>query len=71
MTATQECERVAAMKAVGYRASLPVTDPDVLLDVEVPVPEPRPRDLLVAVQAIGVNPVDAKARMRTSRNPVK
>jgi len=57
------------MKAVGYRASLPVTDPEVLLDVELPAPTPGPRDLLVAVQAIAVNPVDAKARMRAAPKP--
>jgi len=52
------------MKAVGYRRSLPVTDPDVLLDVTLPDPKPAGRDLLVQVKAVSVNPVDAKQRKR-------
>ncbi|MFH9090747.1 zinc-binding alcohol dehydrogenase family protein [Streptomyces sp. NPDC017673] len=50
------------MRAVAYRASLPVTDDDSLLDVKLPVPEPGPRDLLVQVEAVAVNPVDHKVR---------
>lgn len=53
------------MPAVAYRKSLPVDDPDSLLDVELPVPEPGPRDLLVRVEAIAVNPVDYKVRANT------
>jgi zinc-binding alcohol dehydrogenase family protein len=52
----------ARMPAVAYRKSLPVDEPDSLLDVELPVPEPGPRDLLVQVEAIAVNPVDYKIR---------
>jgi zinc-binding alcohol dehydrogenase family protein len=52
------------VKAVGYRKSLPVTDPQALLDVEVPMPQAGPRDLLVRVRAISVNPVDYKVRKR-------
>jgi zinc-binding alcohol dehydrogenase family protein len=33
-----------------------------LLDLDLPVPTPGPRDLLVAVNAISVNPVDVKVR---------
>jgi zinc-binding alcohol dehydrogenase family protein len=54
------------MKAVAYQHALPVTDPLSLQDVELPEPTPGPRDLLVAVQAIAVNPVDAKMRMRST-----
>ncbi|MEK9777147.1 MAG: zinc-binding alcohol dehydrogenase family protein [Quisquiliibacterium sp.] len=50
------------MKAVGYRACLPVTDPQCLVDIELPEPSPGPRDLLVKVQAVSVNPVDTKMR---------
>ena len=57
------------MKAVGYRASLPITDADSLLDLDVPAPTPGPRDLLVAVQAVAVNPVDTKVRMRAAPQP--
>ncbi|ALO99657.1 MULTISPECIES: zinc-binding alcohol dehydrogenase family protein [Streptomyces] len=50
------------MRAVGYRESLPVSDPRSLVDVELPVPEPGPHDLLVKVEAVAVNPVDYKIR---------
>ena len=54
------------MKAVGYRRSLPIEHPEALLDVELPTPEPRGRDLLVAVRAVSVNPVDHKVRKRAA-----
>ena len=51
------------MKAIAYRQhGLPITAPDALLDIELPTPTPEPRDLLVAVKAISVNPVDTKVR---------
>jgi zinc-binding alcohol dehydrogenase family protein len=50
------------MRAVGYRASLPISDPDSLVDVELPIPVPAPHDLLVRVAAVSVNPVDTKVR---------
>ena len=53
------------MKAVAYRQILPITDPQSLLDVELPEPVPQGRDLLVKVEAISVNPVDTKVRKRT------
>jgi NADPH2:quinone reductase len=53
------------MRAVGYRSNLPIDDPESLLDLELPVPEPGPHDLLVKVEAVSVNPVDVKERVRT------
>lgn len=50
------------MKAVGLTRYLPITDPESLLDIELPKPLPGPRDLLVRVQAVAVNPVDYKVR---------
>jgi NADPH:quinone reductase len=50
------------MRAVAYRASLPVSDPACLVDIELPFPNPGPRDLLVRVEAVSVNPVDVKRR---------
>jgi NADPH2:quinone reductase len=50
------------MRAVVFRKSLPITDPEALVDVELPRPEPTGRDLLVKVEAISVNPVDTKRR---------
>lgn len=61
------------MKAVGYIESLPITAEKSLFDFEAPKPSPGPRDLLVAVKAISVNPVDTKVRMRrqgTTEAPV-
>jgi zinc-binding alcohol dehydrogenase family protein len=50
------------MRAIGFRRSLPVTDPESLLEVELPRPAPGPHDLLVRVEAVSVNPADAKVR---------
>jgi zinc-binding alcohol dehydrogenase family protein len=52
------------MKAVAYRHILPITDPQSLLDVDLPAPVAQGRDLLVKVEAISVNPVDTKVRVR-------
>ncbi len=50
------------MKAVALKRYLPSSDPESLLDVELPDPTPQGHDLLVRVQAISVNPVDVKVR---------
>ncbi|MET0264086.1 MAG: zinc-binding alcohol dehydrogenase family protein [Duganella sp.] len=50
------------MKAVAYRHSLPITDTNALLDIELPAPTAQGHDLLVEVKAISVNPVDVKIR---------
>lgn len=50
------------MRAVAYRHSLPVDAPDFLEDVILDDPAPSGRDLLVRVEAVAVNPVDAKVR---------
>ena len=52
------------MRAVGYKTSLPIEDDRSLEDITLPRPAPSGRDLLVAVQAISVNPVDTKVRVR-------
>ncbi|MEO0447281.1 MAG: zinc-binding alcohol dehydrogenase family protein [Verrucomicrobiota bacterium] len=52
------------MKAIGYQKSLPVDDPLALQDIDLPKPEAQGKDLLVRVEAISVNPVDAKVRKR-------
>lgn len=50
------------MKAVALTRYLPVSDPDAFLDVDLPKPAPQGRDILVAVKAVAVNPVDVKVR---------
>lgn len=52
------------MKAIGYKKSLPITDTQSLMDIELPQPIATGRDLLVKVKAIAVNPVDYKIRQR-------
>lgn len=50
------------MHAVGYKTPLPITEPDSLIDIELPRPTPGARDLLVEIKAVSVNPVDTKVR---------
>lgn len=50
------------MKIVSFYKSLPIKDRESLLDLIAERPVPGSRDLLVAVRAISVNPVDAKVR---------
>jgi len=54
------------MKAVAVTRSLPISDAQSLIDLDLPAPVPGPRDLLVRVQAIAVNPLDTKMRMGKS-----
>lgn len=56
------------MRAVGFRESLPISDGQALLDLELPKPTPTGRDLLVRISAVSVNPVDTKLR-RTAPPP--
>lgn len=50
------------MKAVALTRYLPVSDPECFLDVTLPRPVPEGHDILVAVAAVAVNPVDVKMR---------
>lgn len=54
------------MKAVGYAKSLPIDDPESLIDIELPQPVATGRDLLIRVDAIAANPVDTKIRQRAA-----
>ena len=53
------------MKAIGYRACLPCSDPAALIDLDLPMPQATGRDILVKIEAVSVNPVDYKVRLRT------
>jgi NADPH2:quinone reductase len=57
------------MKAVGYRELGPIDRADSLVDIELEKPLAKGRDLLVAVHAVSVNPVDTKIRRRASADP--
>ena len=59
------------MKAIGFYRSLPIEQPDSLVDVELAKPTPAGRDLLVKIEAVSVNPVDTKVRMRGNPDPDK
>ncbi|GGC91584.1 zinc-binding alcohol dehydrogenase family protein [Undibacterium terreum] len=50
------------MKAVALTQYLPIENPESLVDVILDKPAPQGRDLLVAIKAIAVNPVDTKVR---------
>lgn len=50
------------MKAVGFTLSQPISAPSSLVDIEQDRPKIRSRDLIIAVSAVSVNPVDAKKR---------
>ncbi|WP_295734495.1 alcohol dehydrogenase catalytic domain-containing protein, partial [uncultured Bartonella sp.] len=50
------------MKAVGYFENLPISDNRSLQDFNLDMPEIGDNDLLVAVQAVSVNPIDVKTR---------
>ena len=54
------------MKAVGYIQSLPIDNPESLIDIELPQPIATGHDLLVKVKAVAVNPVDYKIRQNVS-----
>jgi NADPH2:quinone reductase len=54
------------MKAIGYYKSLPIDQDEALVDLELPKPAPTGRDLLVKIEAVSVNPVDVKTRMRAA-----
>ncbi|AQS84318.1 MAG: zinc-binding alcohol dehydrogenase family protein [Acetobacter aceti] len=57
------------MRAVGYQKSLPVTDENALVDIELPDPVATGHDILVEVKAVSVNPIDTKVRMRAEPPP--
>ena len=54
------------MKAVALTRYLPISDPESLIDVELPQPTATGHDLLVKVEAVSVNPVDYKQRKQTT-----
>lgn len=59
------------MKAIGFKTSLPITEPESFLEFEIEKPQPTGRDLLVKIQAISVNPVDYKVRKSSLNGKVQ
>ena len=52
------------MKAIGYQESLAIDAPNALINIELPTPAASGKDILVRVEAVSVNPVDTKIRLR-------
>ncbi|MCL9684733.1 zinc-binding alcohol dehydrogenase family protein [Legionella maioricensis] len=50
------------MKAIGYYQSLPIDNEQALVDLVLSTPKASDHDILVAVKAVAVNPVDTKIR---------
>lgn len=55
-------DKECTVKAIGFNQPLPISDPQSLVDIDLPTPEYGEHDLLVEVQAIAVNPADTKVR---------
>ena len=56
------------MKAIGFRKSLPITEPDSFIEFESDISQPTGKDILVKINAIGVNPVDYKIRQNSAKD---
>ncbi|WP_412058766.1 zinc-binding alcohol dehydrogenase family protein [Bartonella sp. DGB2] len=50
------------MKAIAYRKNRPISHPQALEDLKLPCPKIGSADLLVAIRAVSVNPIDIKTR---------
>jgi len=61
---------LVAMKAIGAPRFLPVDHESCLVEFEAPMPSAGPRDLVVQIEAVGVNPVDAKMRKSLGESPL-
>lgn len=58
------------MKAIGFKTSLPIENPESFIEFETAKPIPGARDLLVKIDAISVNPVDFKVRQSSAKDTV-
>ena len=57
------------MKAIGYATPGTLDRDDALVDIEIDRPTAKGRDLLVAVAAVAVNPLDTKVRKAAAPEP--
>ena len=55
------------MKAIGFKKSLPISDPNSFILFETEKPVPTGQNLLVKIEAISVNPVDFKVRQNSAK----
>lgn len=58
------------MKAIGFKQSLLISDPNSFIAFETEKPTPTAFDLLVKISAISINPVDFKIRQNTAKNTI-
>lgn len=56
------------MKAIGFKKSLPISDPESFIEFETNKPKPTGKELLVKIEAISVNPVDYKIRQNSLKD---
>jgi NADPH2:quinone reductase len=56
------------MKAIGFKKSLPINDPESFIEFETDKPKPTGKELLVKIEAISVNPVDYKIRQNSLKD---
>lgn len=50
------------MQAIQFQPGLNLDNPGAALAVEIPTPSPEGHDILVKIEAVGLNPVDTKVR---------
>ncbi len=55
------------MKAIGFKTSLPISEKDSFIEVEIDKPIAIGRDILVRIEAVSVNPVDYKVRANSAK----
>ena len=58
------------MKAIGFKTSLDISEPDSFIEFETAKPSPGKKDLLVKISAVSVNPVDFKIRQGSAKDTV-
>ena len=58
------------MKAIGFKTSLSIENPESFIEFEAVKPIPGPNDLLVKIDAISVNPVDFKIRQSAAKDTI-
>jgi zinc-binding alcohol dehydrogenase family protein len=54
------------MKAIGFKKSLKIEENESLIEIEKDMPKAEGLDIVVKVNAVSVNPADAKIRIRTA-----
>lgn len=57
-------QKMNSMKAIVFNQSLPIDQNNALFETDLPTPVATGRDVLVKVDAISVNPIDSKVRLR-------